>query len=358
MKKLISKTIFIATILVVLSAALILYSNPNGKTGRTKKMTDMGCGGSGCHTGVGTTITAYFYQKDTVYLGQSVLDTLSVTETNNNNKNMGLDVAVLYGRVDTVGGFNRIKLLGDELTHTQIWQINPAKWRFRYIADIKANLVFPAYSDSNVTLTPNMDWDDVPMTVDSIYGTVASKISAYNWAPTKRIVIPAAVKYGLQISTNANFTTFVLDTSNIMVSNFTVPAGKLNNSTTYYWRVKSFSSIGTFSYSQAYTFKTAALTSVSNQTSGAQSYKLFGNYPNPFNPETKIKFSVGEKANSRVRISIYDLSGKQIAELVNQKLQAGSYEVNWNAGNTASGFYVCKMTAGSYSSSLKMILIK
>lgn len=88
------------------------------------------------------------------------------------------------------------------------------------------------------------------------------------------------------------------------------------------------------------------------------SYKLYQNYPNPFNPTTKIKFDVPEKNTTNVSLSIYDISGKSVATLVNEKLNGGTYEVSFDGSNLSSGTYFCKLIAGSYSNVKKIILAK
>jgi photosystem II stability/assembly factor-like uncharacterized protein len=85
-------------------------------------------------------------------------------------------------------------------------------------------------------------------------------------------------------------------------------------------------------------------------------YKLSQNYPNPFNPVTNIEFDI-PKYNS-VKLEIYDISGKKIEELVNQNLNAGHYQVQWDASKYASGAYIYKLLTPDYSSTAKMILIK
>ena len=85
-------------------------------------------------------------------------------------------------------------------------------------------------------------------------------------------------------------------------------------------------------------------------------YRLYQNYPNPFNPSTLIKYSVPEK--SFVSLSIYDALGREVADLVNKELNPGNYDVIWNAGDYPSGLYFYKLSAGSYSETKKMILVK
>jgi hypothetical protein len=86
------------------------------------------------------------------------------------------------------------------------------------------------------------------------------------------------------------------------------------------------------------------------------SNKLFQNYPNPFNPVTKIKFHL---ANSKyVRLIIYNILGKEVATLVNEKLQPGEYKVIFNGNNLESGTYFYKLISDEFSETGKMLLIK
>jgi hypothetical protein len=86
-------------------------------------------------------------------------------------------------------------------------------------------------------------------------------------------------------------------------------------------------------------------------------YNLYQNYPNPFNPSTKIKFDIkGETEN--VKLAVYDITGRQIEVLVNDKLSSGTYEAEWNASKYASGIYIYRLEAGNYSDVKKMIFVK
>ena len=79
-------------------------------------------------------------------------------------------------------------------------------------------------------------------------------------------------------------------------------------------------------------------------------------YPNPFNPVTQIQYAIPEDIH--VELIIYDILGRQIAELVNTKQQAGYHKILWNGNQNASGLYFVKMTAGNYISTQKLMLIK
>jgi len=86
-------------------------------------------------------------------------------------------------------------------------------------------------------------------------------------------------------------------------------------------------------------------------------FGLFQNYPNPFNPNTTIEFDIPNSTN--VTIKIYDVLGKIVAVLANNDFKnAGSYKVTWNASTFSSGVYFYRLTAGDFSNTRKMTLIK
>lgn len=85
-------------------------------------------------------------------------------------------------------------------------------------------------------------------------------------------------------------------------------------------------------------------------------FSLHQNYPNPFNPVTKIKFDIAK--NTNVKLSIYDITGKEVLKITDAYMTAGSYSYQWNASGFASGIYFYRLDAGNYSEVKKMILVK
>jgi len=92
---------------------------------------------------------------------------------------------------------------------------------------------------------------------------------------------------------------------------------------------------------------------------------LSQNFPNPFNPVTKIKFALPPSPKGdlnagglEVRVIIYDILGNEVATLVNEQLNPGTYEVEWEASNFASGIYYYKLISDGFTDTKKMILIK
>jgi len=85
-------------------------------------------------------------------------------------------------------------------------------------------------------------------------------------------------------------------------------------------------------------------------------YALDSNYPNPFNPTTNISYQLPKASN--VTLTVYDMLGKEVAELVNENKSVGIYNVNFNASNLPSGIYFYKIQAGDFTDIRKMLLMK
>ncbi|MBC8485529.1 MAG: T9SS type A sorting domain-containing protein [Bacteroidetes bacterium] len=87
-----------------------------------------------------------------------------------------------------------------------------------------------------------------------------------------------------------------------------------------------------------------------------EGFKLHQNYPNPFNPVTKIKFDIPR--SSHTRMIIFDILGREVATLVNEKLSAGSYETEWDGSGFPSGVYFCRLVTEEFSETKRMVLLK
>jgi photosystem II stability/assembly factor-like uncharacterized protein len=109
-------------------------------------------------------------------------------------------------------------------------------------------------------------------------------------------------------------------------------------------------------------YSTTIVTSVeAGEGNLPEDFELSQNFPNPFNPSTKFRYSLPEGQN--VKVVIYDLNGRQVAELVNNYQNAGTYEATWNGNNdlgfqVASGTYVYRIVAGSFIQVKKMVLLR
>lgn len=112
------------------------------------------------------------------------------------------------------------------------------------------------------------------------------------------------------------------------------------------------------SYNNIVKYTPENLTNTGNNNSLPKSFGLEQNYPNPFNPSTNIKYSVSANG-SAVNITVYDIQGRVVSELVNKVHNAGSYEISFNGAQLASGIYLYTMSVnGNRLSAKKMLMIK
>ena len=182
-------------------------------------------------------------------------------------------------------------------------------------------LLYPPNNSVNISLTPTLDWSDVA------------------GATSYRVLI-----------------TGILDTI-VVSSELTIPPGKFNYYTIYYWKVSTVNIGGQGTYSSVWNFKTINFSGIHQISSEIPTeYKLYNNYPNPLNPSTNIKYQI---PNSKfTTIKIFDILGKEIEILVNEKQSPGIYEVTFDGSNLPSGIYYYTIQAGDFTDTKKMVLIK
>jgi photosystem II stability/assembly factor-like uncharacterized protein len=113
------------------------------------------------------------------------------------------------------------------------------------------------------------------------------------------------------------------------------------------YRLKQIDRDGKFKYSQSVEVEVGSI---------PKELSLHQNYPNPFNPATTIRYDLPQQAT--VKIAVYDMIGREVATLVNETKEAGSYEVIFSAQQLASGVYFYKLSAGAYTSMKKLMLMK
>lgn len=97
-------------------------------------------------------------------------------------------------------------------------------------------------------------------------------------------------------------------------------------------------------------------TGIQNIGTTAEDYKLSQNYPNPFNPSTTISFDI--RSNDLTSLKVYDVLGNEVAVLVNEVLNRGSYNINFDASQYTSGVYFYELQSGSFRDVKKMLLVK
>jgi hypothetical protein len=188
----------------------------------------------------------------------------------------------------------------------------------------------------------NSGWTEYTGKVGNCYGDTTGSI------------VPSPVgDRRLMFSSGAdNFTVNPGDTQKIMIAQFIARGTNNLNSVT---KLKQLDD-----YVQAFADGgfVIGVNQISNNT--PSEFELYQNYPNPFNPVTTIRFDIPsvKSGKAKIKIVVYDILGKQIAELINEELSPGSYKVDWDASNYPSGVYFYKLTAEDYSFTRKMVLLK
>jgi hypothetical protein len=167
--------------------------------------------------------------------------------------------------------------------------------------------------------------------------------------------VPEAISFQIQVSRDLLFQSITIDkivdsdyplSENIFKHQYSISS--LNPSATYFWRIRALSPDGKKEWSSIFNFTV--------RSNSPENFWIYPAYPNPFNSSTTIKFEL--KKPEIVKISIYDILGKKISDLVSGFFQNGTHTVSWDAKKFASGVYFCRFQAKSTSRSIKLFLYK
>jgi len=194
-------------------------------------------------------------------------------------------------------------------------------------APVAPTLLLPFNNSTNIVQNPYFLWDS------NIYAST----------------------YRIQIASDSNFSNMVFDTV-LANTPYTLRLGVLALDNSYFWRVNAANPKGTSPWSTVFKFRVRAvgITNISSEI--PQNYNLFPNYPNPFNAMTKIRFQIPK--SGIVKLKIYDLTGREISNILDQNLSPGIYEFLWNASSLPSGIYFYTMEAGEHREVKKAVLLK
>ncbi len=189
--------------------------------------------------------------------------------------------------------------------------------------------VAPAANAVNVSVRPTFSWNEVV----------------------------TATKYRLQVAADNQFAQVVRDTVVFERTSVTL-LRRLAGETPYFWRISAGNIGGDSPYSTARLFTTEATVGVEEKKEAAipTEFSLSQNYPNPFNPTTTVQF--GLPKSSEVKLVVYDLSGRVVAELANGKFEAGYHKIAFDGARLVSGIYYYRLKAGDFISVKKLTLLK
>ncbi len=169
------------------------------------------------------------------------------------------------------------------------------------------------------------------------------------WSGSER-----AETYNLQLAEDEDFEELVIDETDIVDTEF--KASELSSGTTYFWRVEAINEVGGSGWSESLSLSTKDLVSVDGEGEVPDEFALGDNYPNPFNPDTRIRYDLPEQAN--VRLEVYNILGEHVRTLVDQSQQAGRYEITFDASNLSSGTYIYRIEAGNFVETKQMMFVK
>lgn len=164
---------------------------------------------------------------------------------------------------------------------------------------------------------------------------------------------PASTRYWFQISVDSTFGT--LYTVDSTLADTTKLLRSLQYNSSYYWRVRGGNAGGWGAFSTVRKLSVSPASSTADPDA-PRAFTLSQNFPNPFNPTTIVNFQL--PVAGWVRLAVYDMLGREVAVLVNETREPGSYAVTWNASGMASGVYLYRIQSGTSVLSRKMALMK
>lgn len=161
--------------------------------------------------------------------------------------------------------------------------------------------------------------------------------------------------YQLQVSTNASFTNLIYAESGLTETQRQV--GPIDYGTTFYWRVRGANSAGNGPWSSIRSFTTGVGTAIEQVGEVIPTqFALQPAYPNPFNPQTTLRFDLAAPAHATLRV--YDLQGRLVATLAEGSLPSGQFTYTWEATNLPSGTYLVRLQADAFVQTQQVVLVK
>ena len=364
------------SVFILAFACYLAYAFSTGITGQTKKSSaTAGCGakasgGGGCHgTSPNANIQVLLSGPAVLPVGTSGTYTISLTGALSSGG--GCDIAVSSGSLSPSS--NVLQFLNQELTHVSP-VATPYSIEFTYLSNSPGSVTMYANgkASSGWNWAPNLSIRVGPPPAP----TLLLPADGSSAVPTSVVLVWSGIqgpRWSIEVSPSQSFAPILVQKDSLSDTTYTIPEGVLANNMQYFWKVGGSDSGGTSAWSQILSFTTALTGVKAADNSIPKDFALEQNYPNPFNPVTVIKYTIGgdrgwELGVRDVSLIVYDVLGREVATLVNEKKAAGSYEVNFSArggsasgrdgSGLASGVYIYRLTAGTFVQSRTMLLVK
>lgn len=259
-------------------------------------------------------------------------------------------------QVSTTPTFTSTLIDESGITPSQYYVTNPLNNNTQYYWRVRAiNLL----GSGNWSNTFNFTTAPAPPPAPSLVAPSNGSTNLPLTFPILWLNAAGATSFRLQISQSSSMNNPVLDTITT-ATQITVPPGKLNNMTVYYWRICGLNCGGSGMWSLIWTFITGSTGILTYSSEVPDEFKLHNNFPNPFNPVTKIRFDLPKVSNTK--LIVFDMLGKEIVTLVNEKLQPGKYEIPFSINNVqsiiSSGIYFYRLETDNFVDVKKCVLIK
>jgi hypothetical protein len=253
---------------------------------------------------------------------------------------------------DTINGLKPVT--GDEF-YVITYGSHTGEFSFIAGTDLGSGLfLVPNYNSANVVLT--VPGDPIELTAPELLSPADGSTGVSTIPDLRWNLVAGTAAYHVQVSHNDDFSEPILDKDDVLA--VTWRTGQLDPFETYYWRVRATNSGGEGEWSPVFSFTTGAtVVNIEEEvTDMPDEYFLGSNYPNPFNPQTTIRFGLPEAGF--VTLDVFDMLGRRVATLVNSTMAAGYHTVTFGSTSLSSGIYFYRISAGQFHQVRKMMLMK
>jgi hypothetical protein len=349
-------------LLLFLFVSVVIYAGVEFSTGisGTTLLNGQGCT---CHNGsADPTVDVWIEGPDTLYKGETA--EYHIYLTGGPMVKGGFNVAARFSTFTATDPGTEI--LNGELTHNQarIFTGDTVSWYFNFTASdsLDWDTLYSVANSVNGDGIPNTAdrWnfgpnfpvrllDDVPVELLSFNAASSNGSIVLTWTTStetnnKGFEIQRSQKSASK-SRNWERIGFVEGNGTTTLTHQYSYSDNNNISGKIYYRLKQIDFNGAYTYSQAVEVISSPL-----------NFSLEQNYPNPFNPSTNLSFVIGK--SSFVTLKVYNIIGKEVATLVSENKNPGKYNLKFNASKLTSGVYIYTLTAGNFSASKKLLLLK
>jgi hypothetical protein len=246
-----------------------------------------------------------------------------------------------------------IKVIGDTILQDGLYHykidISGGRTIFQRIDSISANL-FQYYPDSSKSILIDALNASIGSIINSYRLLPFNKVTFYQQEETSEFGITSNVKY---FRANENYNCFYRLKNKLGLILFRITPDAITGRIGKTLILKA-------AYIDGMMYGDTTLLDIREATELPQSYALYQNFPNPFNPVTTIKFSIAESVETlhATSLRIYDMLGREVAVLVNEEKAPGIYEVKFDVSELSSGVYIYRLTTKDFTASRKMLVVK